>query len=106
MERYIAKINNKVLTHPDEKVQRRIKTTYLAIGGSVLAVGIAGFLASFITFIVLFMDAKTDESMTAWVLAVIFMIVFIAGSVVTRIGDKLLTEGYNETVERKKKVKE
>ena len=106
MERYIAKINNKVITRHDEKGQKRIKTTYLAIGGSVLAIGIAGFLASFITFIVLFMDAKTDESMTAWVLAVIFMVVFIAGSIVTRIGDKLLTEGYNEDLDKKKKIKE
>ena len=106
MEKYIARINNKVLTKHSEKGQRRIKTSYLAVGGSVLGVGLAGFLACCITFIVLMLDGKTDESMTAWILAVIFMAVFIAGSVVTRIGDKLLTEPYDESIERKKNVKE
>lgn len=103
MEKYIARINNRVLTKHDEAGQKRIKTIYLAVGGSVLAVGLGGLLASFITFIVLFLDAKTDESMVAWILALIFLVIFVAGCVVTRIGDKLLTEGYNESVERKKK---
>lgn len=102
MEKYIARINNKVLTKHDEKGQKRIKTIYLAVGGSVLGVGIGGFLASVITFVVLFLDAKTEESMNAWIFASIFIVLLIAGSVLTRIGDRLLTEGYNESVERKK----
>lgn len=105
MEKYIAKINNKVLSKHDEVNQKRIKRLYLSIGIPVLTIGVAGFLVSFITFFVFFMDAKTDESMTAWILAVIFMVVFVAGAVVTRIGDKLLTEGYNESIEKKKKEK-
>lgn len=105
MEKYISRINNRVLRKHDEKGQKRIKTTLLAVGGTSLAVGLAGFLAAFITFVVLFLDNRTDDSMVAWMVAVPFMVVIVIGSIVTRIGDKLLTEGYNEELD-KKKVKE
>lgn len=105
MEKYIARINNKVLKKHDEAGQKRIKKIYLAVGGPILGVGLAGLLASFITFIVLFLDAQSEKSMVAWILALIFLVIFVVGCVLTRIGDKLLTEGYNENVEKKRKEK-
>lgn len=103
MEKYISKINNRVISKHDEKGQHKIKLIFLSVGGSVLGLGLAGFLSALITFAVLFADGKTDDCMIAWILAVIFLVVFVAGCVVTRIGDKLLTEGYNESVEKGKK---
>ena len=88
MERYIEKINKK-LEEKDEKHAKRIKNIILAVGGTVLAVGLAGFLASFVTFMVLFFKFKTDDAFVAWIVAVPFLVLLIAGAVVTRIGDAL-----------------
>ena len=103
MEKYIAKINNKVLKKYDEEGQRKVKRKYLIGGGVTLGLGLAGFISAFLSFIILLLNYKTDQSMIAWIVAVPFILVFIVGSVLTRIGDKLLTEGYNEEVEKKKK---
>ena len=94
MEKYIAKINNKVLKKYDEEGQRKVKRKYLIGGGVTLGLGLAGFISAFLSFIILLLNYKTDQSMIAWIVAVPFILVFIVGSVLTRIGDKLLTEGY------------
>lgn len=109
MEFYIKKINHKVITNNNEQKQKRIKKLYLIIGGTILGVGLAGFLASFISFMVLFFKFETDEAMTAWLVAIPFILMFVAGAVVTRIGDMLLKESVELEYERdliKKEEKE
>lgn len=110
MENYIKKLNNRVITRHEEKTQLKIKKTYLISGSITLALGLAGFLASFITFMVLFFDFKTDAAFIAWEVAVPFMVMIIAGSVVVRIGDMLLRDfvakEYEEDKIRNAKLKE
>lgn len=106
MEGYIKKINHKVVTNNDEKKQKKIKRTYQIVAGCILGVAIAGFLASFITFMVLFFHFKTDEAFTAWIVAVPFALLLIAGSVVGRIADMLLRDNVEREYELDKKRKE
>lgn len=90
MENYIKKINHQVLKSNDDKGAKKVKKIYLISGGITLGLGLAGFFGSFVTFLILFLKFKTDDAMTAWLVAVPFMAMIIAGSVVTRIGDMLL----------------
>lgn len=92
MENYIKKINSKVINENDTDKQKRIKKVYLISGGLTLALGLAGFVASFITFMVLFVLSTTDAAFIAWIVAIPFILMIIAGSIVTRIGDMLLKE--------------
>lgn len=69
----------------------------------ILIAGLVGFLASFITFIVLFLNYQTDAALTAWVIAVPFILMAVAGSVITRIGDQLLREGLSSKAQEKLK---
>lgn len=96
MESYIKKINRKIINENDTEKQKKIKQRYLIAGGLTLALGLAGFVASFITFIVLFICYTTDAAFIAWMVAVPFILMIIAGSVVTRIGDMLLREETNK----------
>lgn len=106
MEGYIKKINHKVISENDENKQKKIKKTYQIIGGVVLGVGIAGFLASFITFMILFFHFKTDEAFTAWIVAVPFVLMLVGGSVLGRIGDMLLKDFVEREYELDQKRKE
>jgi hypothetical protein len=90
MEKYIQKINDKIVKDNDLTYAKKVKKKYQIIGGCVLGVGLAGFIASFITFMVLFFEYKTDDAFTAWIVAVPFLLMIVAGSVVSRIGDALL----------------
>ncbi len=90
MENYIKKINDKLIESGNEKNAKRVKFLFQLFGGLALAIGLAGFLASFITFLVLFFKFKTDDAFIAWIVAVPFLILIIVGSVLTRIGDMLL----------------
>lgn len=90
MEKYITKLNERLTKkHPEERVTK-IKKRFCIVGGTILALGGAGFLAAFITFIVYFMGGDTDAALTAWVAAVPFVVLFVVGAVITRVGDKLL----------------
>lgn len=103
MERYIQRINDKVILKHDEEGRQKIKKRYLYIGMPILIAGLVGFLASFITFIVLFLNYQTDAALTAWVIAVPFILMAVAGSVITRIGDQLLREGLSSKAQEKLK---
>lgn len=92
MEKYIQKINDKLIEANDIEKARKTKKIYQTIGGILLAVGLAGFLALFIAFMVLFFKFKTDDAFTCWIIAVPFLILLIPGSVLARIGDALLPE--------------
>ena len=105
MEKYIKKFNHNVLKE-EEKKQKFTKNLYLTIGSIVLSIGALGFLASFIMFMVLFFDFKTDEAMMAWVIAVPFILMIVAGAVVTRVGDMLLKDFVEEEYQRDLKTKE
>ena len=106
MEGYVKRINHKVLTKHDEKEQKRIKNIYIWVGAPILAVGAAGFLASFISFMLLFFHFQTDEAMVAWIVAIPFFAMMVAGSVVTRIGDMLLKDFVEDEYERDQQRKE
>ena len=106
MESYIKKINRRIVKKHDEEGQKKLKKIYLISGGVVLALGLAGLVAAVITFVVLFLKFETDEAMTAWFVAVPFMAMIVAGSVVTRIGDMLLKDETLEPQNNSKKVKE
>lgn len=92
MESYIKKINDRVRKKHNEEQAKKIKLTYLIAGGTTLGLGIAGFLASFITFLVLFLEYKTESAFIAWMVAIPFILMIVAGSVMTRIGDMLLRD--------------
>lgn len=89
MEKYIRKIKNKIELKPEEK-QLKAKKKYLYIGVPILTLGAIGFLASFITFLVLFFKGETTTAFTFWLIAIPFIVVFTAGAVVARIGDVLV----------------
>ena len=89
MEGYIQKLNDKALAKGD-KHAKKVKLTYQVVGGLILGIGLAGFVACFITFMVLFFNFQTDEAMTAWIIAVPFLILLVPGSVLTRIGDAMV----------------
>ena len=88
MEKYIRKIKDKIELKPEEK-QLKAKKKYLYIGIPILTLGAIGFLASFITFLVLFFKGETT-AFTFWLIAIPFIAVFTAGAVVARIGDVLV----------------
>ena len=99
MEKYIVKINDKLLQEEGIERARKVKKIYQTIGGILLAAGLAGFVALFIAFMILFLKFKTDDAFTCWLIAIPFLIMLIPGSVLARIGDALLPE------ERKNKKK-
>lgn len=109
MEGYIKKINHKVITKYDESKQKKVKKIYQIIGGIVVGLGAAGFIASFMAFMILFFHFQTDGAFTAWILAVPCVLLLTAGAVVTRIGDMLLRENveieYQKDLENKKDKK-
>ena len=103
MESYIKKINDKVRAKNDEKQAKKIKLIFLIVGGITLGPGIAGFLASFIAFLVLFLEHNTESAFTAWMVAIPFIVMIVIGSVLTRIGDMLLKDDEILEVELQKK---
>ncbi len=92
MEKYIKKINDKVLAKNDEAYAKKAKKIYRTVGYTLLGVGLVGFVASFITFMVLFFKYNTEQAFTAWIVAVPFLLMLVPGSVCARVGDMLLTE--------------
>ena len=102
MESYIKKINDNVRAKHDEKGGQKIKKRFLIAGGVTLGLGLAGFVSSFITFMVLFFEYQTDKAMTAWFVAIPFIIMLVAGSVLTRVGDMLLRDNDIEQQEKEK----
>lgn len=110
MENYIKKINDKVLEKNSIEEAKKTKARFLIAGGTTLGLGLAGFVSSFITFFVLFLSYETDRAFIAWLVAIPFILMIIAGSVVTRIGDMLLkvegvTDNSNSTSSKDKKEK-
>ncbi len=111
MERYIQKINDKLIASNDKNKAKKTKLAYQISGGVILGVGIAGFLALFIAFMVLFFKFKTEGAFTAWLYAIPFIPLIVAGSVLSRIGDALLPakkhfKKYKYEKENAKKEKE
>ena len=110
IEGYIKRINHACITKHDEAGQKKIKKFYQVLGGVILGVGMGGFISSFITFLILFLDFKTDAAMIAWIVAVPFMLMIVAGSVLARVGDMLMRDfvesEYQEDKARKKELKE
>ena len=92
MEKYIKKINDKLLAKNNIEEAKKAKRTYRAVGYSLLGVGLAGFVACFITFMVLFFEFQTEKAFTFWIVAVPFLLMLVPGSVLARVGDVLLTE--------------
>ena len=105
MEGYIKRINHKVITKHNKAKQRKIKKKYQLFGGLVLGIGLAGFIAAFVSFMVLFFKFETDAAMIAWVIAVPFILMIVAGSVVARVGDMLLKDFVEKEYQADKKNK-
>lgn len=100
MEKYIQKINDKLVTEDIEKA-RKTKKMYQTVGGLLLAVGLAGFVALFVAFMILFFSFKTDNALTCWFITIPFLVMLVPGSVLARIGDALLPD--DKETERKKR---
>lgn len=92
MENYIKKINDRLINSGNAENAKKVKFSFQLSGGLMLGFGIAGFLASFITFLVLFLKFKTDEAFIAWYVAIPFLLLIVVGAVLARIGDTLLPE--------------
>ena len=90
MENYIKKINDRLISSGNAENAKKVKFSFQLAGGLTLGIGIAGFLASFITFLVLFLKFKTDEAFIAWYVAIPFLLLIVVGAVLARIGDTLL----------------
>jgi len=105
MESYIKNINHNVITKHDKKGQKRIKFIYQMIGGFVLGFGLAGFISAFITFMVLFFNVETEAAMIAWMVAIPFILLIVAGSVLARIGDMMLKDFVEKEYQEDKKRK-
>ena len=54
MEKYIRKINDKLDAKNDIEHARKVKKRFQTIGGIILATGLAGFVALFVAFMILF----------------------------------------------------
>lgn len=104
MEKYIRKINDKLIEENNMERARKVKKFYQTLGGVLLAVGLAGFVALFIAFMILFFKFKTDDAFTCWLIAVPFLVLLIPGSVLARIGDALLPNDEMSAKKKKKKV--
>lgn len=110
MESYIEKINNKILRKCSYEQAAKIKKLYLILGGCFLGLGILGFLGCFIAFFVLFFNFETENAMIFWFVAIPFILLIVTGSVITRIGDMLLTkqglQSYEKALLKKAELKE
>lgn len=104
MEKYIQKINDKITKDNDMVHARKVKKFYQILGGVILAVGLAGFVALFVAFMILFLKFETDEAFTCWLIAIPFLLMLVPGSVLARIGDTLLP--YDKESAKKKKTKQ
>ncbi|MBQ8444320.1 MAG: hypothetical protein IJX25_03110 [Clostridia bacterium] len=90
MEKYIEKINERLLRKNDLEKATKIKKRFCIVGGIILGIGAIGILSSVIAFVVYFLRSDTETAFTAWLIAIPFIIVLVAGAVVTRVGDQLL----------------
>ena len=66
----------------------------------------AGFIGAFVTFMILFFKFQTDEAMLAWIIAVPFIFMIVAGAVLSRIGDMLLRDFVEKEYQSDKKKKQ
>ena len=96
MEKYIRKINDKVLAKNDEAYAQKAKKIYRGVGYGLLGLGLLGFVVSFVVFMVLFLKYNTEQAFTAWIVAVPFLLMLVPGSVCARVGDMLLTQPKTE----------
>lgn len=106
MEKYIKKINDKLLAKQSLEEVKKTKKVYRVAGYTLLGVGLAGFVACFIAFMVLFLKFKTEDAFVAWIVAVPFLLMLVPGSVLARVGDMLLSDKQDENIkndDRKKK---
>ena len=106
MENYIKKINDRLTASGNTKNAKRVKFSFQLSGGLLIAIGLAGFLASFITFMVLFFKFKTDDAFIAWLVAIPFLVAIVIGAVLARIGDVLLPEDKTKIDGLKQTIKE
>lgn len=106
MERYIKRINDKLIAEEGIERARKVKKIYQTLGGIFLAIGLAGFVSLFIAFMVLFFKFNTDDAFTCWLIAVPFLVLLVPGSVLARIGDALLPEERKPKKKRKKAKEE
>lgn len=106
MEKYIKRINHKVLKKHNKEGQKKTKKKYQIAGGIFLGVGMAGFIGAFVTFMILFFKFQTDEAMLAWIIAVPFIFMIVAGAVLSRIGDMLLRDFVEKEYQSDKKKKQ
>ena len=90
MEKYILKTDERLKKKYPEAIVRKMKKRYLIVGGSILGVGLAGFLVTFGLFLYYFLNAETETALLAWLYAVPFVILFVVGAVIARVGDQLL----------------
>ena len=102
MERYIKRINDKLIAEEGIERARKVKKIYQTTGGILLAIGLAGFVGLFVAFMILFFKFNTDDAFTCWLIAVPFLVLLVPGSVLARIGDALLPEEKKPKTKKKK----
>ena len=106
MEKYIRKTSERILRKHSMDDAVKIKKKYLIVGSVVLAIGGLGFLGAVGTFLYLFLKLMdTENAFKAWLIAIPFLILFVVGSVLTRVGHRLFTDA-QETIETPKNKKE
>lgn len=101
MEKYIKKINAKLLQKPIEEA-KKTKKVYRCVGYTLLGLGLAGFAALFIAFMVLFLKYNTSAAVTCWFIAIPFLLMLVPGSVLARVGDVLKVDDEENLKDEKK----
>ena len=92
MEKYIEKMGKRLSTKHTQEELKKIKRNYCIVGGVIIALGLIGFFIAFGFYLYNFLNAETDAAFSAWLYAIPAVIVFVVRAVVTRIGDRLLTD--------------
>lgn len=92
MEGYITKLEGRLTKkYPIERV-KKIKRNYRIIGGCVLGAGLVGLFVMFGLYLYNFINAETKAAFNAWLYAIPFVLLIVAGAVLCRVGDRLLKE--------------
>lgn len=102
MEKYIRKLNDKLLKMDEEKAKKK-KKVYRTTGYVLLGIGLAGFVALFIAFMVLFFKFNTQTATTCWFIAIPFLLMLVPGSVLARVGDVLKDEDKKREADKAEK---
>lgn len=99
-------MNERLLKKNDLTKAKKVKQKFRAVGGCILALGLAGIIACMVSFVIFFLNSDTETAFLAWMIAIPFIVIFVCGSVLARVGDQLLKNELAKEKEKKKKLEE